>query len=310
MDWTYLNIVFLIILILPCAVSQVYWKMSSVPAIFGQNTVLTCHLETIFTNPKDCTVRQWSGGPERRGLVYNGYSSDKNKYEEDVNFGSFEFSLIIKNLTESDINVNYTCSCGFDTSTKKLSLNENLFHYPPTGIKVMFSFEYDLLRVFLDIKKVYPVPKCSLYFGNSLILKIVPVTYKTNGFVYSITYNASYTFEEKDCNKQPELKCTFEHVTEHVIFKGNETYECLVYESIPLLLNNATRTHVPKKDSQATKFPTLKIALIAVALLLITIFIIVIIVWKYTQRCQCKRKRSIKKEAKLSNEDELFIEFQ
>lgn len=30
-----------------------------------------------------------------------------------------------------------------------------------------------------------------------------------------------------DCNKQPELKCTFEHVAEPVIFKGNETYECL-----------------------------------------------------------------------------------
>ncbi|CAC5384098.1 unnamed protein product [Mytilus coruscus] len=201
--------------------------MSSVPPIFGQNTVPTCHLEDILTNPKDCPVRQWSGGPERRGLMYNGYSSDKNKYEEDLNFGSFEFSLIIKNLTESDINVNYSCSCGFYSSTSNLSINENWFHYPPTGINVMYSLEYDLLRVVLDIKRVYPVPNCSLYFNNSLTLKIVPATYKINGFVYSVTYNASYTLTEKDCTKQPELKCTFEHVAEPVIFKGNEKYECL-----------------------------------------------------------------------------------
>lgn len=98
------------------------------PAMFGQNTVLTCHLEDILTNPKDCAVRQWSGGPDRKGLVYNGYSSNKNKYEEDIYFGYFDFSLIIKNLTESAINVNYSCSCGFHSSTRNLSLNENWFH--------------------------------------------------------------------------------------------------------------------------------------------------------------------------------------
>ncbi|XP_076106174.1 uncharacterized protein LOC143074781 [Mytilus galloprovincialis] len=306
MDWKYLNIVFLVILNLPCIVNQVYWNVSSVPAMFGQNTVLTCHLEYILTNPKDCPVRQWSGGPEHKGLVYNGYSSNNNKYEEDIYFGSFDFSLIIKNLTASDINVNYSCSCGFQSSTRNLSLNENWFHYPPTGINVKFSFENDLLLVFLDLQKVYPVPNCSLYFGNSLTLKIVPVTYKANGFVYSVTYNASYRLLEKDCNKQPELECKFEHVAEPVTFQGNETYECSVYESIPLFLNNATRIHVPNKDSQTTKFPTLTVALIAAALMLLSIFII-IIAWKYTRY---KRKRSIKKEAKHSKEKKQFIELQ
>ncbi|CAG2239457.1 unnamed protein product [Mytilus edulis] len=252
MDFKYLNIEFLIIFILPCVVSQVYWSVSSVPAMFGQNTVLTCHLEDILTNPKDCAVRQWSGGPD----------------------------------------------------------------HPPTGIHVLFSLEYDLLRVVLDIKRVYPVPNCSLYFNftgvchlqNSLTLKIVPVTYKANGFVYSVTYNASYRLSEKDCNKQPELKCTFEHVAEPMIFKGNETYECLVYESIPLLLNNATRRHDQEKVAQTTIFPAYTIALIAVALLLIIVFIFVIIVWKYRQRCQCKQKRQIQKKANDTKEKELFIE--
>lgn len=55
-------------------------------------------------------------------------------------------------------------------------------------------------------------------------------------------------------------------------------YICfLVYESIPLLLINATRRHDQEKVAQTTKFPSYTIALIAVALLLITVFIFVII---------------------------------
>lgn len=305
MDWNYLNIGSLIIFILPCVISQVYWNISSVPAIFGQNAVLTCHLKDIFIKSKDCAVRQWSGGPDRRGLVYNGYSSDNTKYEEDVHMGSNEFSLIIKNLTESDVHVNYSCSCGFNTFTKNLSVNENSFQYPPTGVNIIFVLETDLLRVTLDIKKVYPVPNCFLYFGNSLILEIDPAKYKTNGVVYSVTYNASYTLKATDCNKQPEIKCTLRHVAEPFIFKENETYDCLVDKSLSIALKNDTRMLGQSKDSKSIKVVTLEIALLAVAVLVI-IFIIVI-VYNYTHICQFRRKQSTNKEENQPKENEKFI---
>ncbi|CAC5421876.1 unnamed protein product [Mytilus coruscus] len=278
----YLSTSFLILLILPCVFSKVYWRLSSLPAIFGQDTVLTCHLDEIFTHPKDCTVRQWSGGPERRGLVYNGYSSDSNKYEEYTNMGSFEFSLIIKHLTESDIDVNYTCSCGFNTSTKNLSLDANSFHYPPAGINHTFSIEHDLLGVLLTFRKVFPVPNCSLYLGDSLITTKVPVTHKSNGLVYSVRYNASYTLKEKDCNKLPELKCTFNHVAEAVIFKGHETYHCLVNKI------------------------TIVVASAVVFYIVITVFVCIL---KHKECYQSKRKRSMKKETNDSRETDHFITF-
>lgn len=247
-----------------------YWRLSSVPAIFGQDIVLTCYLEDISTNPKDCPVRQWSGGPKRKGLVYNGYSSDNNKYMEYANRDSFQYSLIIRHLAESDINVNYTCTCGFHTSTKNLSLDENTFHYPPTGINDTFSVEDNWLHVSLYLEKVFPVPNCSLYLGNSLILKKVPVTYKNNGLFYCVMYNTSYKLKEKDCNKQPELRCTFNPVAESVIIKGTEAYYCSGYKSNTIHLLNATTTNNDNEDPLTTKLSTWQIALIGVSVILIS----------------------------------------
>ncbi|XP_052074868.1 uncharacterized protein LOC127712462 isoform X2 [Mytilus californianus] len=225
--------------------SKVHWTISSKNAVFGEDIILTCYLEDISTNPKDCPVRQWSGGPKRMGLVYNGYSSDKNKYEEYINQQSFEFSMIIKNFTEFDINVSYTCSCGFHSSTKNLTLDVNTFHYPQAETITTFSVENNFLRVSLDLLKEYPVPNCSLYIGSNK----VPVTYNRQT---PLKYNAEYMLKEKDCSEQLELKCTFGNIADPVIFKGNQTYDCSGDKSKPRHLNDATTTVASHKGSTTT----------------------------------------------------------
>lgn len=106
----------------------VTWYTSTNPVVFGQDVILTCYTGHPLLNSKDCPVRQWSGGPERKGLMYNGYSSNEQKYEEKENLTTSQFSLKIKNFSESDVNVNYTCSCGFSTFTQKLALNNTRFN--------------------------------------------------------------------------------------------------------------------------------------------------------------------------------------
>ncbi|XP_071178682.1 uncharacterized protein [Mytilus edulis] len=306
MDWNDLTIAFLIIRVMPYVAGKVYWTMSSLPAIFGQNIVLTCHLEYILTNPKDCPVRQWSGGPKRIGLVYNGYSSDYNKYEEDVNLGSMEFSLIIKKLAESDINVNYTCSCEFHSSTQNLSLDKNSFHYPPAGINYTFSVGNGCLQVLFELKKVYPVPDCSLYLGKNLISESIHLTIKQNGQVYNVMNNSTYTMNEHECNEQPVLKCSFYDVAEPVIFRGNKKFVCTASTSEPNHLNNATITYNEKEDLKIIIDTTVKITFIVVPVLLISFFIVVI-VWKYPHRCHCKCKRSLERGTNNSTENDFFI---
>ncbi|XP_052072870.1 uncharacterized protein LOC127710965 [Mytilus californianus] len=240
----FLYLIIPILLINPVAGEQnvgVYWNVST-PAVFGQNTKLTCHLEEISTNPEECQVRKWSGGPLNiEGLIYNGHSFDKKKYDENINHHSFQFSLVIKDLAEPDVNANYTCSCDFKSFSKKLVLDKDSFHYPPNGTYIKFSAKSGFLQVILHMTKVYPSPKCSLTVGNSFIPEKAE-NYSQNGIVYTVDYIAEYKIRKKDCEKLPIIICTFGKVAGPVRFEGNETNKCLIYTNASKAGNSSNVT--------------------------------------------------------------------
>ena len=101
--------------------------MSNKPVIYGDNIILTCKTGHVLTDRAECPVRQWYGGHKDRLLLYNNASLDATQYEDRTNLSSTEFSLVIKHYTESDLNMNYTCSCGFRSYTKRLGLSDNNF---------------------------------------------------------------------------------------------------------------------------------------------------------------------------------------
>ena len=106
---------------------SVYWTVSNKPVIYGDNIILTCKTWHELKDRVKCPVRLWYGGHKDNLLLYNKVSRDATKYEDRTNVSSTEFSLIIKNYTESDLNINYTCSCGFKWYTKHLGLNDDNF---------------------------------------------------------------------------------------------------------------------------------------------------------------------------------------
>jgi hypothetical protein len=71
---------------------------------------------TLFCKVDNCTVyetKRWYGGPDVKVLmVNNGISTDKAKYSTSIVKNGF--ILTILHLTVKDLNVSYTCSCGFD----------------------------------------------------------------------------------------------------------------------------------------------------------------------------------------------------
>ena len=97
--------------------------MSNKPVVYGDNIILTCKTD----KRSACSVRQWYNGHQNKLLLYNNGSVDATKYEDRTNLSSTEFSLVIKNYTESDLNINYTCACGFEFYTKCLGLDDNNF---------------------------------------------------------------------------------------------------------------------------------------------------------------------------------------
>ena len=101
----------------------VHWIVSNKPVVYGDNIILTC--KTYRRGA--CLVRQWYGGPTNKLLLYNNWSVDGKKYENRTNLSSTEISLVIKNYTESDLNINYACSCGFKSYTTRHDLSDNNF---------------------------------------------------------------------------------------------------------------------------------------------------------------------------------------
>ena len=101
--------------------------MSNNPVIYGDNIILTCKTGHVLTDRAECPGRQWYSGHKGKLLLYNKVSGDATKYEDRTNLSSTEFSLVIKNYTESDLNINYTCSCGFKSYTRLLGLNDEDF---------------------------------------------------------------------------------------------------------------------------------------------------------------------------------------
>ena len=101
--------------------------MSNKPVIYGNNIILTCKTGHVLTDRAECPVRQWYSGNKDKLLLYNKISRDVFKYEDRTNLSSMEFSLVIKNYTESDLNINYACSCGVKSYTGHLGLNDNNF---------------------------------------------------------------------------------------------------------------------------------------------------------------------------------------
>ena len=115
------------ILVLTQSASKVYWTMSNKPVFYGDNIILTCQTGHVLTDTRECPVRQWYGGHKNQLLLYNTVSRDVTKYEDRTNLSSTEFSLVIKNYAEPDLNINYSCSCGLESYTQRLGLNDKDF---------------------------------------------------------------------------------------------------------------------------------------------------------------------------------------
>ena len=87
----------------------VQWTVLDTSSKLGQDLTLFCKVD-------NCTVhktKRWYGGPDDNVLmVYQGTSTNKTKYNTAIVKNGF--ILTILHLTVKDLNVSYTCSCGFD----------------------------------------------------------------------------------------------------------------------------------------------------------------------------------------------------
>ncbi|VDI63240.1 Hypothetical predicted protein, partial [Mytilus galloprovincialis] len=99
-------------------IDDVSWKVNTSPIVFGETLELKCKI----SNPKnkcDIHLRTWYGSKDDVLLCQNGKCKNETKYTERKN-DDCSFSLVIADLSISDIDVYYTCSYGVSESKKVL----------------------------------------------------------------------------------------------------------------------------------------------------------------------------------------------
>ena len=113
----------------------VKWKVRDTSSKLGQGLTLFCKVD-------NCTVhetKRWYGGPDDKVLMLNnGISTVKAKYRTSIEKNGF--ILTILNLTVKDLNVSYTCSCGFDMDKHMLYIKDvNMGKCNSKNVDIKFS---------------------------------------------------------------------------------------------------------------------------------------------------------------------------
>ena len=97
----------------------VKWTLRDTSPKLGQCVLLFCEVDNFFANE----TKRWYGGPDDTVLMlHNGISTDKTKYITSIEKDGF--ILTILNLTVKDLNVSYTCSCGFGIDKHMLYIED------------------------------------------------------------------------------------------------------------------------------------------------------------------------------------------
>lgn len=100
-------------------------KLETETIRLGESIILTCTVHGISKINTEVT-RQFAKGNNGVLLCYNGHIKQKGKYKEILSNGN-KFSLMINNVTESDVNSIYQCRYSFSTVKQMIGINEMNF---------------------------------------------------------------------------------------------------------------------------------------------------------------------------------------
>jgi hypothetical protein len=100
---------------------QLQWVVKEKVTAYGQNLILFCPVVNCCSKPAG-----WSVGSKAIILDAKTFANDpKVKYHGTYNTDGF--GVVIRNLSEADLNVIYLCVYGFDQSTPKYLLHGDVF---------------------------------------------------------------------------------------------------------------------------------------------------------------------------------------
>ncbi|CAC5357890.1 unnamed protein product [Mytilus coruscus] len=170
-----------------------------------ERRILSCRKEGCDST----TTRRWDGGPNNTILLLNGHSSNATKYYEITDDPCDNFSLVIMNFNMNDVNREYWCSFGFETSRQNLPLDERNFIGMPTKNNIHVSLQQRALELDLSIEfyKVFPKPKCKIKIGDEHLLND-NIMSNVSGLFINAYLHKTITIPKDRCHGNFSISCT------------------------------------------------------------------------------------------------------
>lgn len=173
----------------------------------GKSLILTCTVYGISKINPDVT-RQFAKGNNGLLLCYNGHIKQKEKYKEIVSNGN-TFSLMINNVTESDVNSIYQCRYRFSTVKQMIGINEMNFEYEPTENTTLVEISKcnnNSFKIQMNFTKIFPVPECSAH-TKTWKLKFNYTSVVKERIFYKVSFMLMHDVDEQ-CDTELEIYCT------------------------------------------------------------------------------------------------------
>ncbi|CAC5417034.1 unnamed protein product [Mytilus coruscus] len=140
----------------------VTWEVKTEPILFGETLELLCKISE-KRNECQGSFQQWYGSKEDILLCQNGKCRNDEKYTVKKN-ANCSYSLLIHNLSISDVDISYSCAFGLNEMKKGLMMTDYEFLKLPRNSSVipLVTTNDSIVDVLLKMDDIYPVPKCTV----------------------------------------------------------------------------------------------------------------------------------------------------
>ncbi|XP_052075149.1 uncharacterized protein LOC127712628 [Mytilus californianus] len=144
-------------------------------------------------------------------FISQGFRSENaSRFTEEV-LSCQKVRLVISNFSENDMNQQICCTLGFQECRLNVSLSSANFEYHPkiNDIKKDLNLSSTALTLSIEIEKVYPVPNCSIIYGEKHLEHLATVRINQSGMFYSAAINLEYKSVKKKCPITANVICQF-----------------------------------------------------------------------------------------------------
>lgn len=186
-------------------VNNLHWTINKLPVVFYSDVTLSCIVPASL--PCCENTRKWKGGRSQKLLLFNGSSTKSSKYREEIKQNGFD--LVIKDFSKEDMHVNYSCSYGFFSFSKNLTIEENSYKIEPRNKTVDLRYDINTgkVAVTVRIEEVYPVPQCRAVFMGVNISANVNVSDVEFRLSYQISVFTTFILNTEKCYGKFKLIC-------------------------------------------------------------------------------------------------------